>query len=72
MKRLRWLYVRLDSDHENVEGPNFLSHDLRVQWENYPRSPLPESFQPLKLVTLKLSQSLQKELWKSYKVNIFL
>ncbi|KAM0035016.1 putative TIR domain, P-loop containing nucleoside triphosphate hydrolase [Helianthus debilis subsp. tardiflorus] len=68
MKKLRWLYVSLDTDDENVEGPTFLSNELRyIQWENYPGSPFPESFQPMKLVALKLSRSLQKELWKGYK-----
>nr|XP_043622044.1 TMV resistance protein N-like [Erigeron canadensis] len=50
------------------EGPSFLSKELRyIYWDGYPASPLPESFQPTKLVALKMGRSFQKELWKGYK-----
>lgn len=68
MKKLRLLSVRI-TDNEDVEEPTFLSNELRyLHWEVYPASPFPKSFQPTKLVVLKLCFSLQKELWKGYKV----
>ncbi|PWA52930.1 toll/interleukin-1 receptor (TIR) domain-containing protein [Artemisia annua] len=67
MKKLRLLSVRI-TDNEDVEEPTFLSNELRyLHWEVYPASPFPKSFQPTKLVVLKLCFSLQKELWKGYK-----
>ncbi|KAM0066003.1 putative TIR domain, AAA+ ATPase domain, P-loop containing nucleoside triphosphate hydrolase [Helianthus debilis subsp. tardiflorus] len=69
MKKLRLLIVSLDNDNgENAEGPNYLSNELRyIKWFNYPASQFPDSFEPMKLVVLKLSHSMQKELWKGYK-----
>ncbi|KAJ0804578.1 putative TIR domain, P-loop containing nucleoside triphosphate hydrolase [Helianthus annuus] len=73
MKKLRWLSLTLYNNcDENAEGPNFLSNELRyINWRNYPRSPFPSTFQPMKLVALKLSRSFQKQLWKGYKVSQF-
>ncbi|KAK1427525.1 hypothetical protein QVD17_16212 [Tagetes erecta] len=69
MKKLRWLSLNLyNSPDETAIGPTFLSNELRyIGWHNYPRSPFTDQFQPMKLVTLKLSTSLQKQLWKGYK-----
>ncbi|XP_076887497.1 disease resistance protein Roq1-like isoform X1 [Bidens hawaiensis] len=69
MKKLRWLSLILyNKCNENVEGPTFLSDELQyIRWCSYSRNPFPDSFQPMKLVVLKLSQSLQKQLWKGYK-----
>ncbi|KAJ0929345.1 putative leucine-rich repeat domain superfamily, winged helix DNA-binding domain superfamily [Helianthus annuus] len=68
MKKLRLLWVATVVDHENVEGANFLSNELRyIQWCNYPASPFPHDFQPMKLAILLLYRSKQKELWKGYK-----
>nr|XP_043637855.1 disease resistance protein Roq1-like [Erigeron canadensis] len=71
LKKLRWLSVVLyldDYRDKHTEGPSFLSNELRyLYWERYPASPFPFSFQPMKLVVLKLHYSLQKELWKGCK-----
>ncbi|KAJ0794745.1 putative TIR domain, P-loop containing nucleoside triphosphate hydrolase [Helianthus annuus] len=68
MKKLRQLSVSLFNSDENTKGPNFLSNELRyIYWSKYPASPFPCSFQPVKLVVLKLSFSMQKEVWKGYK-----
>ncbi|KAI3807085.1 hypothetical protein L1987_23007 [Smallanthus sonchifolius] len=71
MKKLRWLSLTLYYNcDENVEGPDFLSNELQyINWHNYPISPFPDPFQPMKLVTLKLSRSLQKQLWRCYKMG---
>ncbi|KAD4585072.1 hypothetical protein E3N88_22673 [Mikania micrantha] len=68
MKKLRYLEVRI-RDPTNVEGPAFLSNELRYfSWHGYPaKSPFPDGFQPVKLVVLKLEQSFQKEVWKGWK-----
>ncbi|XP_022013685.1 TMV resistance protein N isoform X1 [Helianthus annuus] len=71
MKNLRYLkavLTTLDYIDENTEAPSFLSNELcYIEWKGYPRSPFPNSFKPMKLVTLKLQYSLQKKLWKGYK-----
>nr|XP_043635322.1 disease resistance protein Roq1-like [Erigeron canadensis] len=80
MKKLRWLsynddaeaYGNDDSDDDAedyvIEVPTFLSNELRyIYWGKYGASPFPDSFQPSKLVILKMSESLQKELWNGYK-----
>ncbi|KAK9069734.1 hypothetical protein SSX86_010128 [Deinandra increscens subsp. villosa] len=67
MKKLRWLSMAtLYKDCD--EGPT-LSNDLRyIKWDGYPaRSPFSDSFQPMKLVVLKLSFSMQKDLWQGCK-----
>ncbi|KAJ0630579.1 putative TIR domain, AAA+ ATPase domain, P-loop containing nucleoside triphosphate hydrolase [Helianthus annuus] len=38
-----------------------------VDWDGYPASPFPKSFQPTNLVVLKLSFSMQKDLWNGDK-----
>ncbi|XP_035844835.1 TMV resistance protein N-like [Helianthus annuus] len=69
MKKLRLLCVTTLDDLENVEGTNFLSNELQyISWFNYPASPFPDNFQPMKLAVLELSYNKQKELWKGYKV----
>ncbi|PWA94765.1 toll/interleukin-1 receptor (TIR) domain-containing protein [Artemisia annua] len=73
MKRLRFLDVHDYScdhhlSHKDIEGPHFLSNESRcISWVNHPESPLPDNFQPEMLVLLKLHQSLQEKIWKSYK-----
>ncbi|KAF5807995.1 hypothetical protein HanXRQr2_Chr04g0140341 [Helianthus annuus] len=70
MKKLRLLCVTTLDDLENVEGTNFLSNELQyISWFNYPASPFPDNFQPMKLAVLELSYNKQKELWKGYKSN---
>ncbi|KAD4585081.1 hypothetical protein E3N88_22682 [Mikania micrantha] len=70
IKKLRYLEVRIgDTTNVEVEGPAFLSNELRYFiWEGYPaRSPFPDGFQLVKLVVLKLEKSFQKEVWKGCK-----
>ncbi|PWA64080.1 toll/interleukin-1 receptor (TIR) domain-containing protein [Artemisia annua] len=69
LKKLRWILASWGYDN-NVEGPNFLSNELRyINWAYYPASPFPDSFQPMNLVVLKMRESFQKELWRSHKRN---
>ncbi|MFS7950272.1 putative TIR domain, P-loop containing nucleoside triphosphate hydrolase [Helianthus anomalus] len=66
MKNLRWL--RVDMRDGMYGGPNFLSNELHyIYWSKYPASLFPDGFQPVKLRVLKLSGSMQKELWKGCK-----
>nr|XP_043631885.1 disease resistance protein Roq1-like [Erigeron canadensis]XP_043631886.1 disease resistance protein Roq1-like [Erigeron canadensis] len=69
MKHLRWLRVRVNIFPDEYDGGlSFLSNELKyIYWRNYPASPFPDSFQPVKLVAIKLHGSLQKELWMAYK-----
>ncbi|KAI3763078.1 hypothetical protein L1987_53528 [Smallanthus sonchifolius] len=70
MKRLRWLSLTkpINYNVQNVETPSFLSNELcYIHLEYYPKSPFPDSFQPMKLATLKLVYSLQKNLWNGCK-----
>ncbi|KAM0065983.1 putative TIR domain, P-loop containing nucleoside triphosphate hydrolase [Helianthus debilis subsp. tardiflorus] len=66
LKKLRYLKVSMAPEH--VEG-TFLSNELRyIDCDGYPlRSPFPASFQPMKLVVLKLENNFQKEVWKGCK-----
>ncbi|KAJ0816902.1 putative P-loop containing nucleoside triphosphate hydrolase, leucine-rich repeat domain superfamily [Helianthus annuus] len=67
-KKLRYLKVTL-TPPDDVEGPAFLSNELRyIDCLGYPlESPFPASFQPMKLVVLKLDNSFQEEVWKGCK-----
>lgn len=68
LKKLRLLYVPFFY-HKLVEGPEFLSDELRyINWRNYPASPLPENFKATNLVVLQLDYSLQTEIWMGKKV----
>ncbi|PWA73443.1 toll/interleukin-1 receptor (TIR) domain-containing protein [Artemisia annua] len=72
LKKLRWIHVSwihvIMSNDDNLEGPYFLSNELRyINWDKYPASPFPDSFQPMNLAVLKMSCSFQKELWRSHK-----
>ncbi|KAM0065988.1 putative TIR domain, P-loop containing nucleoside triphosphate hydrolase [Helianthus debilis subsp. tardiflorus] len=68
LKKLRYLKVSM-APPEHVEGLTFLSNELRyIDCCGYPlRSPFPASFQPMKLVVLKLEDNFQKEVWKGCK-----
>ncbi|GKB60062.1 Toll/interleukin-1 receptor domain-containing protein [Tanacetum coccineum] len=67
MKKLRLLKVTRYNG-EDVEGPKFLSNELRyIHCRYYPASPLPENSRLRKLVVLKLDHSLQEALWEGYK-----
>ncbi|KAJ0586431.1 putative TIR domain, P-loop containing nucleoside triphosphate hydrolase [Helianthus annuus] len=66
MKKLRWLNVGMGVGE--YEGPNFLSNELQyIKWHGYPASSFPKSFQPMKLVVLKLQGSMQTEVWEGCK-----
>lgn len=39
-----------------------------LDWDGYPENPFPDSYHPMNLAVLRLSTSMQKDLWKSYKV----
>ncbi|KAL8252503.1 hypothetical protein R6Q59_036196, partial [Mikania micrantha] len=69
--KLRYLEVQTrDPTNVEVEGPAFLSNELRYfSWRPYPaRSLFPDGFQPLKLVVLKLNGRFLKEVWKGCKL----
>ncbi|XP_071699179.1 TMV resistance protein N-like [Rutidosis leptorrhynchoides] len=74
VKKLRLLLVHAtegahDYSDQDIEGPSFLSNELQyISWDHYPGSSFPTDFQPMKLVVLKLHYTLQKELWKGYKL----
>ncbi|KAK1427544.1 hypothetical protein QVD17_16231 [Tagetes erecta] len=69
MKKLRWIDLYLHHYYDdNVKGPSYLSNELQyIRWQNFPKSPFPDDFQPMKLVTLILCRSLQKQIWRGYK-----
>ncbi|XP_023920918.2 disease resistance protein RUN1-like [Quercus suber] len=73
MKKLRLLKINNVEPPKgllrgNVQLPQCLSHlsnELHViEWHGYPLNSLPTSFQPIKLVELKMHCSLIKQLWK--------
>ncbi|GKD84427.1 Toll/interleukin-1 receptor domain-containing protein, partial [Tanacetum coccineum] len=67
LKKLRRIHVIMSNDN-HVKGPSFLSNELRyINWENYPATSFPDSFQPMNLVVLKMEDSFQRELWRSHK-----
>ena len=52
---------------------SYLSNELRyVEWDSYPFTYLPSSFQPNQLVELILQYSSIKHLWRGKKVTISL
>nr|XP_043631884.1 disease resistance protein Roq1-like [Erigeron canadensis] len=68
MKQLRCLWLDIEDGHNDDGGPTFLSNELKyIQWTNYPTSPFPDSFQPVKLGALHLRRSHQKKLWMGHK-----
>nr|XP_043636324.1 TMV resistance protein N-like [Erigeron canadensis] len=69
LKKLRFLHVySYHGFSYKCEGATFLSNNLKyIDLREYPASLFPESFQPRKLVVLKLNSTLQKELWKGKK-----
>ncbi|XP_076910976.1 TMV resistance protein N-like [Bidens hawaiensis] len=70
MKKLRWLdlWFIMNLNNKNAEGPDFLSNELQfIKWYGYPTSPFPDSFQPKRLAILRMTHSLQKQLWKDDK-----
>ncbi|XP_050253162.1 disease resistance-like protein DSC1 isoform X2 [Quercus robur] len=73
MKNLRFLKIGcVQPPQDLISGPiqlpqglNYLSDELRVlDWHGYPLKSLPTSFQPNKLVELRMQCSDIKQLWK--------
>ncbi|KAM3729346.1 hypothetical protein ACB098_12G004500 [Castanea mollissima] len=73
MKNLRFLKIGyVQPSQDLIRGPiqlpqglNYLSNELRViDWYGYPLKSLPTSFQPNKLVELRMHCSDIKQLWK--------
>ncbi|KAJ0447148.1 putative P-loop containing nucleoside triphosphate hydrolase, leucine-rich repeat domain superfamily [Helianthus annuus] len=72
LKKLRLLIcksiLRNNYDTTVFEAPTFLSNELRyIHLSGYLASPLPETFQPKKLVILSLHNSLHEEIWTGNK-----
>ena len=55
------------------QGLNYLSNELRIiEWHGYPLKSMPTSFQPNKLVELRMHCSGIKQLWKGIMVRFSL
>ena len=81
MKFLRFLkigYVQPPQDLiggpiQLPQGLNYLSNELRIiDWHGYPLISMPTSFQPNKLVELRMHYSDIKQLWKGIMVRFSL
>ena len=81
MKNLRLLKINnvkppqgLNRGHVQLpQGLNYLSNELRIiDWHGYPLKSLPTSFQPNKLVELRMHYSDIKQLWKGIMVRFSL
>ena len=56
-----------------LQGLCYLSNELRIiEWHGYPLKSMPTSFQPNKLVELKMHCSGIKQLWKGIMVRFTL
>ena len=70
------MLLRKDLIRGNLQLPqdlNYLSNNLRViEWHGYPFKSMPTSFQPNKLVELKMHCSRIIQLWKGNKVRFSL
>ena len=78
MKILRFLKIGYVHPPEDLiggpiqlpQGLNYLSNELRIiDWHGYPLKSLPTSFQPNKLVELRMHCSDIKQLWKGIMVR---
>ena len=81
MKILRFLkigYVHPSQDLiggpiQLPQGLSYLSNELRIiDWHGYPLKSMPTSFQPNKLVELRMRYSGIKQLWKGIVVRFSL
>ena len=55
------------------QGLSYLSNELRaIDWHGYPLKSMPTSFQPNKLVELRMHYSNIKQLWKGIMVRFSL
>jgi len=69
LSKIRYLNL-LSLESVSISGRlNHLSNELAyLQWSGYPFKCLPQSFQPEKLVELRLVRSHIRQLWKGTKV----
>ena len=81
MKKLRLLKIGyVQPPHDLVRGPvqlpqglSYLSNELcAIDWRGYPLKSMPTSFQPNKLVELRMHYSDIKQLWKGIMVRFSL
>ena len=81
MKILRFLKIGYVCPREGLiggpiqlpQGLNCLSNELRIiDWHGYPLKSMPISFQPNKLVELRMHNSDIKQLWKGIMVRFSL
>ena len=81
MKNLRLLKIgNVQPLHYLIGGPiqlpqglNYLSSELRtIDWLGYPLKSMPTSFQPSKLVELRMHFSGIRQLWKGIMVRFLL
>ena len=67
MKKMRFLKI---GNVQLRQGLNYLSKELRVlEWHRYPLKSMPTSFQPNKLIELRMHCSNIKQLWKEIMVR---
>ena len=81
MKILRFLKIGYVHPQEDLiggpiqlpQGLSYLSNELRIiDWHGYPLKSMPTSFQPNKLVELRMHNSDIKQLWKGIMVRFSL
>ena len=81
MKNLRLLKIGYEQPPQDLirgpvqlpQGLNYLSNELRaIDWQGYPLKSMPTSFQPNKLVELRMHYSDIKQLWKGIMVRFSL
>ena len=71
MKILRFL--KIGGRIQLPQGLSYLSNELRIiDWHGYPLKSMPTSFQPNKLVELRMHYSDIKQLWKGIMVRFSL
>ena len=70
MKKMRLLKMGDMAKVKLPQGLDYLSNELRIiEWHGYPLSSMPASFQPNKLVELKMRCSNIKRLWNGIMVR---
>ena len=81
MKKLRLLKIGYKQPPQDLirgpvqlpQGLSYLSNELRaIDWHGYPLKSMPTSFQPNKLVELRMHYSNIKQLWKGIMVRFSL
>ena len=81
MKKLRLLKIGYEQPPQDLirgpvqlpQGLSYLSNELRaIDWHGYPLKSMPTSFQPNKLVELRMHYSDIKQLWKGIMVRFSL